>query len=85
MGLLNSALIGTGSYAPEKILTNGERIGLPEEKMFVNVDKYGNTSSATMAVALDEVVRTGRVGPGDIILIVAFGSGLTWAATAIRL
>ena len=82
---MNSALIGTGSYAPEKILTNGERIGLPEEKMFVNVDKYGNTSSATMVVALDEVVRTGRVGPGDIILIVAFGSGLTWAATAIRL
>jgi 3-oxoacyl-[acyl-carrier-protein] synthase-3 len=63
----------------------GERLGLSEEKMFVNVDKYGNTSSATMAVALDEAIRADRVGPGDIVLIVAFGSGLTWAATAIRL
>jgi len=63
----------------------GERIGLPKEKMFVNVEKYGNTSSATMAVALDEAVRSGRVGKGDLVLIVAFGSGLTWASTAIRL
>jgi len=63
----------------------GEYMGLPEEKMFVNVDKYGNTSSATMAVALDEAIRTGRVRPGDIVLIVAFGSGLTWAAIAIKL
>ena len=63
----------------------GERMGLPEEKMFVNVDKYGNTSSATMAVALDEVIRTGRVRSGDIVLIVAFGGGLTRAATAIKL
>jgi len=63
----------------------GERIGLPQEKMFVNVDRYGNTSSATMAVALDEAIRTNRVGAGDIVLIVAFGSGLTWAATAIKL
>ena len=53
--------------------------------MFVNVQKYVNTSSATMAVALDEAIKTDRVGPGDIVLIVAFGSGLTWAATAIRL
>jgi len=60
-------------------------IGLPDEKMFVNVDKYGNTSSATMAVALDEAIRSGRVGPGNIILIVAFGSGLTWAGTVIKL
>ena len=63
----------------------GDYIGLPDEKMFINVDKYGNTSSATMAVALDEAVRSGRAGPGNVILIVAFGSGLTWAATAIRL
>jgi 3-oxoacyl-[acyl-carrier-protein] synthase-3 len=63
----------------------GELIGIPEEKMFINVNKYGNTSSATMAVALDEAIRTGRIGPGNIVLIVAFGSGLTWAATAIKL
>ncbi|MFC1714162.1 beta-ketoacyl-ACP synthase III [Candidatus Poribacteria bacterium] len=63
----------------------GERIGLSEDRMFVNVHKYGNTSSATMAVALDEAITTDKVGPGDIVLIVAFGSGLTWAATTIRL
>ena len=63
----------------------GERIGLSEDRMFVNVHKYGNTSSATMAVALDEAITTDKVGPGDIVLIVAVGSGLTWAATAIRL
>ena len=63
----------------------GERMGFPEEKMFVNIHKYGNTSSATMAVALDEAIRTDRVGQGDVVLIVAFGGGLTWGATAIRL
>lgn len=63
----------------------GEAMGLPQEKMFINLDKYGNTSSATMAVALDEAIRTGAVGPGNIVLIVAFGSGLTWAATVIKL
>ena len=63
----------------------GERMGLPPEKMFINVEKYGNTSSATMAVALDEAIRSGIAGPGSVVLIVAFGSGLTWAATAIRL
>lgn len=62
-----------------------ERLGFPEEKMFVNVHKYGNTSSATMAVALDEAIRANVVGPGDIVLIVAFGSGLTWAAITIKL
>lgn len=62
-----------------------ERMGLSEDKMFINVHKYGNTSSATMAVALDEAITTNIVGPGDIVLIVAFGSGLTWAATTIRL
>ncbi len=62
-----------------------ELLELPEEKMFVNVEKYGNISSATMAVALDEAIRSGRVKSGNIVLIVAFGSGLTWAGTVIRL
>ena len=62
-----------------------EILELPQEKVFVNIDKYGNTSSATMAVALDEAIRTGRVKSGNIVLIVAFGSGLTWAGTVIRL
>ena len=63
----------------------GDRLGLPPEKVFTNIEKYGNTSSATMAVALDEAIREGVVGPGSIVLIVAFGSGLTWASVAIKL
>lgn len=62
-----------------------EFMGIPNEKMFINVEKYGNTSSVTMAVALDEAIREGRVGPGNIVLIVAFGSGLTWAGVVIKL
>ncbi|TLD69644.1 ketoacyl-ACP synthase III [Phragmitibacter flavus] len=61
-----------------------ERLGLPPEKAFVNVDKYGNTSAATIPVALDEANRQGRMKKGDIILLVAFGGGFTWASTVIR-
>ncbi len=63
----------------------GDSLGLPEEKIFVNIEKYGNTSSVTMAVALDEAIREGKAGPGDYVLIVAFGSGLTWAGIVIKL
>jgi len=61
-----------------------EHMGIPEEKMFVNVEKYGNTSSVTMAIALDEAIKEGKVGPGSLVLIVAFGSGLTWAGIVIK-
>jgi 3-oxoacyl-[acyl-carrier-protein] synthase-3 len=57
---------------------------LPEEKTFINVDKYGNTSAATIPVALDEANRQGRMKRGDIILLVAFGGGFTWAASVLR-
>jgi 3-oxoacyl-[acyl-carrier-protein] synthase-3 len=57
---------------------------LPEEKTFMNVDKYGNTSAATIPVALDEANRQGRLKRGDIILLVAFGGGFTWAASVVR-
>jgi len=63
----------------------GEYMGVPDEKMFVNLEKYGNTSSVTMAVALDEAIREGRVKSGNLVLIVAFGSGLTWAGIVIKL
>ncbi|HEX30882.1 TPA: ketoacyl-ACP synthase III [Candidatus Poribacteria bacterium] len=63
----------------------GEKLGIPKEKVYVNVDRYGNTSSATVAVALDEVRRNGIVGEGDVILMVTFGSGMTYAGTVIRL
>ncbi len=61
-----------------------QRLGIPEEKVFVNLQKYGNTSAAACAIALDEAHRTGRFKKGDNIIIVTFGAGLTWAAAAIR-
>ncbi|CAN5266953.1 ketoacyl-ACP synthase III [soil metagenome] len=61
-----------------------ERLGLPRDRAFVNLTKYGNTSAASIAIALDEASRTGAIKRGDNILLVAFGAGLTWAATVIR-
>jgi 3-oxoacyl-[acyl-carrier-protein] synthase III len=58
--------------------------GIPMEKVFVNVDRYGNMSSATIPVALDEAVEQGRLKAGDHVLMVAFGAGFTWASTVMR-
>ena len=58
--------------------------GLPMEKVFVNVDRYGNMSSATIPVAMDEAIEEGRLKPGMNLLLVAFGAGLTWGAMAVR-
>lgn len=60
-----------------------DRLGVPEEKTFINLDKYGNTSAATIPVALDEANRSGRIKRGDVILLVAFGGGFTWASSVI--
>jgi 3-oxoacyl-[acyl-carrier-protein] synthase-3 len=59
--------------------------GIPMEKVFVNVDRYGNMSSASLPVALDEAKEQRVVGPGSNVLAVAFGAGLTWGAMTIRL
>jgi 3-oxoacyl-[acyl-carrier-protein] synthase-3 len=61
-----------------------ERLNLPNEKVFMNLDKYGNTSAATIPVALDEARRAGLIHKGDVILLVAFGGGFTWASSVIR-
>lgn len=58
--------------------------GIPMEKVFVNVDRYGNMSSATIPVGLDEAQECGRLEPGSNVLAVAFGAGLTWGAMAFR-
>ncbi len=58
--------------------------GIPMDRVFVNVDRYGNMSSASVPVALDEAVEQGRIKAGDDVLMVAFGAGLTWGATALR-
>ncbi len=62
----------------------GERLGTRDDQVFVNLHKYGNTSAASIAIALDEAVSTGRVERGDLILIIAFGAGLTWGATVLE-
>jgi 3-oxoacyl-[acyl-carrier-protein] synthase-3 len=61
-----------------------ERMGLPPEKVFLNVQKYGNTSAGSIPIALTEAVHEGRVHRGDVLVFVGFGAGLTWAANVIR-
>ncbi|MEO1844596.1 MAG: beta-ketoacyl-ACP synthase III [Akkermansiaceae bacterium] len=61
-----------------------KRLTVPKDRVFVNLHKYGNTSAAACAIALDEAHRSGRFGKGDHIVLVAFGAGLTWAAAAVR-
>lgn len=54
------------------------RVGVPEDNVFVNVDRYGNTSAASIGIALDEAVRSGRLKPGNKVMLLAFGAGFTW-------
>lgn len=61
-----------------------ERLGLPPEKVFVNLHKYGNTSAASIPIALTEAQAEGRLKPGDLVLMVAFGGGFTWASVLMR-
>lgn len=60
------------------------RLKIPQEKIFVNVHKYGNTSSASIPIALDEAYREGKIKEGDLVLLVGFGAGLTWGSALIR-
>ncbi len=62
----------------------GKRLGMNDERCYINIDRYGNTSSASIPIALDEVVRDGKIEPGHIVLMAAFGAGLTWAASVAR-
>jgi 3-oxoacyl-[acyl-carrier-protein] synthase III len=61
-----------------------ERLGARPEQLFINVDKYGNTSAASVAIALDEAVESRRIHRGDLVLLVVFGAGLTWGAAVIE-
>jgi len=61
-----------------------KRLDLDEEQVFINLHKYGNTSAASIAIALDEANREGRLKAGDNVLLVAFGAGLTWASAVLR-
>jgi len=62
-----------------------QRLGLPPERMFTNIQKYGNTSAASIPLGLDECRKAGRIKSGDLVLLVAFGAGLTWGSALLRL
>lgn len=61
-----------------------EKCGVPMDKVLVNIDRYGNTSSASIPIALDEAVRAKKLKKGDVVILVAFGAGLTWASALIE-
>lgn len=61
-----------------------KRLNLPPEKVFVNIEHYGNTSAASVPIALCEAIELGRVTPGSRLGLVAFGAGLTWGAVALE-
>jgi 3-oxoacyl-[acyl-carrier-protein] synthase-3 len=60
------------------------RLGLPLDKVVLNMDRYGNTSAASIPIALDEAVKDGRIKDGSLVMLGAFGAGLTWASALIR-
>jgi 3-oxoacyl-[acyl-carrier-protein] synthase III len=64
--------------------TVAKRLGIPMEKVITNLSDYGNTSAASIPLALDEAVRSGQVKPGDIIACAGFGAGLSWGSAIIK-
>jgi 3-oxoacyl-[acyl-carrier-protein] synthase-3 len=60
------------------------RLGWPPESIYLNIDRIGNTSAASIPIALDELVRSGKVQPNEILLFAAFGAGLTWGSALVR-
>ena len=62
-----------------------ERTGMPREKVFVNVEEYGNVASASLPIAFDEARRSGMIRPGSLVLMVAFGSGFVWGSALLRM
>ncbi len=66
------------------IEATAKHAGIPMEKVYVNVDRFGNTSSASIPIAIDEAIETGRIKEGSTVLLVAFGAGFTWASMVVR-
>ena len=66
------------------IEATAKHAGIPREKVYVNIDRYGNTSAASIPIAFDECVRSGRIRKGTLVLLVAFGGGFTWASMVVR-
>jgi 3-oxoacyl-[acyl-carrier-protein] synthase-3 len=61
-----------------------ERLGIPKDKTLVTLDRFANTAAASIPIALDDAVRSGRVQPGMCVLLTGFGAGLTWGSTVLR-
>lgn len=61
-----------------------KHLDIPMDKLFMNIDRYGNTSAATVPIAVDEAKRSGRLKQGDLVVLVAFGGGMTWASALLR-
>lgn len=61
-----------------------DRLKLPRKKAYINIDRFGNTSSASIPIAIDEIDKGGMLNPGDLVLLVAFGGGLTWSSSIIK-
>jgi 3-oxoacyl-[acyl-carrier-protein] synthase-3 len=66
------------------IEATAKHANIPMDKVYVNVDRFGNTSAASIPIALDEALETGRIGEGSTVLLVAFGAGFTWGAMVVR-
>ena len=66
------------------IHATAKKLGVPEEKVYVNVNKYGNTSAASVGIALDEAVAEGRLKKGDYLVLTGFGAGLTWGSVVLK-
>jgi 3-oxoacyl-[acyl-carrier-protein] synthase-3 len=66
------------------IEATAKHAGMPMDKVYVNVDRFGNTSAASIAIALDEAVHTGRLKPGMVVMLCAFGAGFTWGSMVVR-
>ncbi len=62
----------------------GKRLGIPKERVVINIDRLGNTSAASIPIALDESLKAGRLAAGDLVLLVSMGAGLTWGSSLIR-
>lgn len=66
------------------IQATGKKLGLPPERVVITVDRHGNTSAASIPLALDTAVRDGRIKPGELVLMEAFGGGFTWGSVLVR-
>jgi 3-oxoacyl-[acyl-carrier-protein] synthase-3 len=66
------------------IEATAKHAGIPMDKVYVNVDRYGNTSAASIPIAMDEAVRSGRIASGAVVLLVAFGAGFTWGSVVLK-